>query len=424
MAATKPTHAQHALPDGWRRVRLGDHLALCRNGLVSRQDANPDEAVPVTRIETIADGKIDWTRVGYVPLEEVDQGYLVRNGDILLSHINSVKHIGKVARMSGDGPLLHGMNLMLLRFSVSLEPEFGYALMSSASTKLFMERRAKKAVNQASINRQDIFELPILLPPLPEQRAIAAVLESIDDAIEGAEAVIAATEGLRDALLHDLLTRGLRGQHTEFRDVPGLGTIPADWEVVRLGDVYEVQLGKMLSPKAKKGVNPKPYLTNRNVRWGGFELSDLPMMDFDQREMEKFHLQTGDLMVCEGGETGRAAVWEGEIVDCYYQKALHRLRPKRNNAVSKFMLAVLMLFGKRNVLLEHSEQTSISHLTRERLLRMPIFNPPLAEQQAIVAALDGLDAALEVAREEGARLRLLKESTADALLTGRERLVE
>ena len=63
------------------------------------------------------------------------------------------------------------------------------------------------------------------------------MLDSIDDAIEGAEAVIAATEGLRNALLHDLLTRGLPGQHTEFRDVPGLGTIPADWDVVRLGDV-------------------------------------------------------------------------------------------------------------------------------------------------------------------------------------------
>ena len=77
-----------------------------------------------------------------------------------------------------------------------------------------------------------------LLPPLSEQRAIAAVLDSIDDAIEGAEAVIAATEGLRDALLHDQThPRPPRPAHTEFRDVPGLGTIPADWEVVRLGDV-------------------------------------------------------------------------------------------------------------------------------------------------------------------------------------------
>ena len=72
--------------------------------------------------------------------------------------------------------------------------------------------------------------LPILLPPLAEQRAIAAVLDSIDEAIERTEAVIVATERLRDALLHELLTRGLPGKHTEFKQVPGIGTIPASWE--------------------------------------------------------------------------------------------------------------------------------------------------------------------------------------------------
>ena len=72
--------------------------------------------------------------------------------------------------------------------------------------------------------------VPVLLPPLPEQRAIANVLDSIDAAIERTEAVIAATETLRDSLLHELLTRGVPGWHTEWKDVPGIGTIPADWE--------------------------------------------------------------------------------------------------------------------------------------------------------------------------------------------------
>ena len=80
---------------------------------------------------------------------------------------------------------------------------------------------------------------PLLLPPLPEQRAIAAVLDAIDDAIERTEAVITATERLRDALLHELLTRGVPGWHTQWKDVPGIGTIPAAWEVVRLGEVLE-----------------------------------------------------------------------------------------------------------------------------------------------------------------------------------------
>lgn len=98
------------------------------------------------------------------------------------------------------------------------------------------------------VSRDSVRTLPILLPPLPEQRAIAAVLDSIDEAIERTEEVIAATERLRDALLHELLTRGLPGRHTAWCDVPGLGTIPADWEVVRLGDVGRFVNGAAFKP--------------------------------------------------------------------------------------------------------------------------------------------------------------------------------
>ena len=89
------------------------------------------------------------------------------------------------------------------------------------------------------MNKSAFSAVSISLPPLPEQRAIAAVLDSIDEAIERTEAVIAATERLRDALLHQLLTRGVPGWHTQWKDVPGIGTIPASWEVVRLGEVLE-----------------------------------------------------------------------------------------------------------------------------------------------------------------------------------------
>ena len=111
---------------------------------------------------------------------------------------------------------------------------FLYWLLDNRADEL---QRMSRGTTIQGVTREDVGSLPILLPPLPEQRAIAAVLDSIDDAIEGAEAVIDATEQLRDSLLHDLLTRGLQGQHREWRDVPGLGTIPADWEVVRLGDM-------------------------------------------------------------------------------------------------------------------------------------------------------------------------------------------
>ena len=87
----------------------------------------------------------------------------------------------------------------------------------------------------------------ILLPPLHEQRRIAEVLDSIDEAIERAETVITSTEQLRDALLHDLLTKGVPGWHTEWKDAPNIGQVPACWEVARLGDVAEVESGGQAS---------------------------------------------------------------------------------------------------------------------------------------------------------------------------------
>ena len=99
-----------------------------------------------------------------------------------------------------------------------------------------LQRRSRGTTIQG-ISREDVTSLPILLPPLSEQRVIAAVLDSIDEAIKRTEAVIAATERLRDALLHELLTRGVPGWHSEWKEVPGIGTVPVCWEVVRLGDV-------------------------------------------------------------------------------------------------------------------------------------------------------------------------------------------
>jgi len=110
---------------------------------------------------------------------------------------------------------------------------------------------------------------------------------------------------------------------------PKLGPCRKVGRYVRLADAFETQLGKMLSQKAHIGNDPKPYLRNKNVQWGRIEIKDILKMDFNAREREKFRVRSGDLLVCEGGEPGRAAVWQGEMAECYYQKALHRLAPKR-----------------------------------------------------------------------------------------------
>jgi type I restriction enzyme S subunit len=130
--------------------------------------------------------------------------------------------------------------------------------------------------------------------------------------------------------------------------------------LVPLREVASIQLGKMLSPKAKAGVEAYPYLRNQNVQWGRFELHNLATMDFDHRERAKFELQYGDLLVCEGGEPGRCAVWRGEVESCYYQKALHRVRPILGAADSDFLALWIRLQALTGTFEDQNAKTTIA----------------------------------------------------------------
>lgn len=145
-------------------------------------------------------------------------------------------------------------------------------------------------------------------------------------------------------------------------------SFPSDWLTIHIGDAFEMQLGKMLSMASKTGRNPKPYLANKNVQWDRVDLSDLETMDFTESEQDKFSLQPGDLLVCEGGEVGRTSIWRGERTDCYFQKAIHRLRPKSGDILPEYMLRLMRLTADSGWFTDFTSQSSIAHLTREKLL--------------------------------------------------------
>ncbi len=107
-----------------------------------------------------------------------------------------------------------------------------------------------------------------------------------------------------------------------------VGVIPVDWDCTTVGAEFDIQLGKMLDVEKNTGV-PRPFIGNRAVQWGRIDVSDIGTILLTPSDLRRFWLRAGDLLVCEGGEVGRAAIWRGQIRECYYQKALHRLRPKR-----------------------------------------------------------------------------------------------
>jgi len=100
-----------------------------------------------------------------------------------------------------------------------------------------------------------------------------------------------------------------------------VGTIPEEWRVSTVGQEFEVKFGKMLDAEKNVGT-PKPYLGNKAVQWNRIDYDDLPTVPMSQLDMERYRLEKDDLLVCEGGEVGRAAIWHAPIRECYYQKAL------------------------------------------------------------------------------------------------------
>ena len=231
--------AAHKIPEGWEEKTIGEVLSQIGNGTSSKQIGS-FTMFPVTRIETISKGEIDCDRVGY--LKKPEEKYLLKKGDILFSNINSVSHIGKVAIKKDHNMIYHGMNLLLLRFNQKLSSFFGYYLL--LYNKKTFEKNSAQAVNQASINQNSLKQLKLYLPTsLEEQKKIASILSTVDEAIAQTEQLIAKLERLKTGLMQDLLTRGidengqLRNEAThEFKDSP-LGRIPVEWEVKTIGDV-------------------------------------------------------------------------------------------------------------------------------------------------------------------------------------------
>lgn len=195
------------------------------------------------------------------------------------------------------------------------------------------------------------------------------------------------------------------------------------WERVRLGDVTDSCLGKMLDRAKNKG-EYQPYLANVDVRWGSFNLDDLSEMRFEDDEQERYGLKYGDLVICEGGEPGRCAIWKDQIPNMKIQKALHRVRV-HNCLDYRFLYYWFLLAGKTGALEQYFTGTTIKHMPGEKLKSVLIDMPPIEVQRHIANILWVYDDLIENNQKqikllEEAAQRLYKEWFVDLRFPGHE----
>lgn len=198
------------------------------------------------------------------------------------------------------------------------------------------------------------------------------------------------------------------------------GAIPEDWGISTVGREFEIQLGKMLDANKNTGT-PKYYLGNRAVQWDRIVTDDLPTVPLSPSDLKRFRLRHGDLLVCEGGEVGRAAIWESPLSECYYQKALHRLRPSRGFS-PQLMLVFLRYWAERGVLADYVTQTSIAHLPKDKLANIPLPMPQPEEQNALSALFADVNSLLNALDRLITKKSDLKQAAMQQLLTGKRRL--
>jgi type I restriction enzyme S subunit len=397
-------------PRGWTTESFGD---MC----IRVQDSaspNPDGQRLYLGLENLASGFP--ALVGRGSESEVRSGKTAfRKGDVLFGKLRP--YLRKSALVSEDG--ICSTDILVFRASERSLPEF-LCLLTHSDEFVGHAKATTSGVQHPRTSWASLREFKLHLPPLPEQRKIAGVLGLVQRAIEQQERLIALTTELKKTLLHKLFTEGLNGEPQKQTDI---GPLPQSWEGVKLEDLFDTQLGKMLSQKARIGDNPKPYLRNKNVQWGAIDTTDLFSMDFNERERGKFILVPGDLLICEGGEPGRAAIWRGALKECYYQKALHRLRPKSNIISNEFLAHWLeFAFRYQDLYGVAGASSTIAHLPEVQLKMLQIPLPSRNEQDTIVESLNAVDNKIALHQSKHAKLTILFRTLLHQFMTAQLRI--
>lgn len=172
---------------------------------------------------------------------------------------------------------------------------------------------------------------------------------------------------------------------------------------------------------AKNVGDPKPYLGNRAVQWGKIDVAAAGVVAMTRSDLRRYRLRRGDLLVCEGGDVGRAAIWQDELPECYFQKALHRLRPKAGYEV-RLMLAFLEYWASVGAFTNYVTQTSIAHLPRDKFILMPLPVPHASEQERLGWVVDDLNRQIATLELMIAKKQAIKQGMMQQLLTGKTRL--
>lgn len=406
------------MSSGWGRSTVGEITSRSDYGLSCGLSKDP-AGVPILRMGNLLRGRVSLAELKYVPTERVAEKDLLHRGDLLLNRTNSPDLVGKVGLFTSSERVTFASYLFRLRADPSkANAEWLAQLLGSPTYQGRLRELATPGVSQVNINREVLRSLAVPLPSIPEQRNIAAVLCSMDDALEATQAIIDQLQVVKKAMMAALLTRGMPGRHTRFKESL-FGSIPETWETARLGEITD----RVRTPV---DVVPAGLYREIGVRSHGKGVFHKDAVQGDSLGAKRvFHIEPSCLVV------NIVFAWEGAVAATSTNEsgmiASHRfplLRPKPKVADLHYLR--LLFQTKRGIELLGSISPGGAGrnktLGMEAFLRLELPLPPLGEQQAVGRAIVATET--RIAEEQAYRhgLWALKSALMSVLLTGELRV--
>ncbi|TBD82041.1 restriction endonuclease subunit S [Rhizobium ruizarguesonis] len=401
------------VPDGWRRTTLGEVTSVKARigwrGLSANEYT--DDGPFLIAGKHIKSGVVDWSSCDHLSDFRYEQSpeIQLQAGDVIFSKDGSIGNPTLIESLPGPATI-NGTMMMVRPNTNFLEPAFLYQVVCGVE----FHRMIREKVSGSSIPhifQRDIVHFPIILPPLDEQRQIAEMLTSVDEAIAATTKTVQAAAVVRQIALDTMIRRVLADPDTEMRPLSYL----AD---VRTG-----------LAKNKNRAGPKvllPYLRVANVQDGWFDLTDVQDIEVDPAQADRYLLKVGDVLLTEGGDydkLGRGGVWRGEVTPCLHQNHVFCVRPDPNNLVSGyFALATQSTWGRAYFLSCAKRTTNLASINSSQLKDFPVPVVSVTKQVDLIAEIQGIDAMIDLEKLQLKTLSRLHAELSSDLLSGRVRI--
>jgi len=349
---------------------------------------------PYIRVTDMVKKSVNEETLKYISQEifQKIRNYTISSEDAYITIAGTIGLSGVIPEHLNGTSLTENAAKLVIKDKSKLDKKYLVYVLDSKFVKGQIDARIGiVGVPKLALFRIESLKIPI--PPLSIQAQIVAILEKAERLKEKREQANQETNKIIQSVFYEMFGNIARNDY--------------GWNELTAEEIFDMKLGKMLSAKNYTGKHLKPYLRNINVQWGSLDLSDIKEMDFDDNEFPRYELKKDDILVCEGGEVGRTAIYNGEIENCCYQNALHRLRIKKPIIERQYFVYYMQFAAKYGLILRDTSQVTIAHFTAEKFKKFKVLLPPIELQNEFASIVEKVESLKERQRQSTQEINTL-----------------